>query len=886
MPRDVDLERLPQNTSCTLCDLHRSSKNVCIFGAGEGDGFAIGEAPGKQEARTGKAFQGQAGQILRPFLENSGVHDAYITNIAKCRPPGNREPTMAEAKICRKYLNEEIATRKPKAILLLGSVALKAMTGRAGITEMNGQVLEKDGQVYVCSFHPAAMLYDPSKEEGIKKAFGRYATVLNGTYNPVMPKWRVIDKASIDEFLEEWTRCTSFSFDTESSGHPDNPDVDGLMWFHPDWRIHSIAFTLNVEDEEHNWALSIKWPGVLPFTFVKELMEYMVETQKKRTCEAQNGKYDCLVMLKAFDVCFHLDDDMGLAHWLVDENTSHGLKLLARQFCNAPDYALTLSEMKHPWKVPVRRRLEYNACDAAYTHRLLKVFLPKHDKDERWLYRKVIMPCARLLTQGERDGLYVDVEFLNKTADEAFENMKSTRAQLNKIAKREINWNSPGQVSEVLYRDLKLKPTVFTDGGAESTSALAIADIEHPIGKVLEEYRGHHKFLSTYSGYPPDDEHDDYWGGWREFMVGPYLFLSTKIHGTVTGRFSHRIHSTPRDATIRSSITAPPGWTHFQLDINQAELRTVTILSGDGEMMRCFRIGEDIHWRTLFEAIRSGSSDFDDLVKRTAKTQTKKKLDFAEATEVCYELGRFDPDSVIAIFKDWKEARKVAKSHNFGFVFGQSPPGYVNYAKEKYGIYLSIEQATQAHAAYFNLYHDLPHWHERQRNLARLDGFVRCMSGRKRHLPGIYSSDKALRSEAERQAINSPVQGFIGDYKSMIMVELADAFPETHLRIKMEHHDAIIGWIKNEHVEEVCPELYERANNPRLVRECGLEFPIKMPVDLELGRWGGATKWRPTSENKHRELSDQVGKDTRGTSKSLLKSPKRANPTRLPRRVR
>jgi DNA polymerase I-like protein with 3'-5' exonuclease and polymerase domains len=125
-----------------------------------------------------------------------------------------------------------------------------------------------------------------------------------------------------------------------------------------------------------------------------------------------------------------------------------------------------------------------------------------------------------------------------------------------------------------------------------------------------------------------------------------------------------------------------------------------------------------------------------------------------------------------------------------------------------------------------------------------------------------------LRAEAERQSINAPVQGFIGDYKSMIMVELAQAFPETHLRIKMEHHDAIIGWIKDEYLDEVCPEIYERANNPRLARECGLEFPIPFPVDLELGRWGAAKKWRSPSAKK-----------------TVQQSPTRAGPTRLPRRV-
>jgi hypothetical protein len=131
-----------------------------------------------------------------------------------------------------------------------------------------------------------------------------------------------------------------------------------------------------------------------------------------------------------------------------------------------------------------------------------------------------------------------------------------------------------------------------------------------------------------------------------------------------------------------------------------------------------------------------------------------------------------------------------------------------------------------------------------------------------------------LRAEAERQSINAPVQGFIGDYKSMIMVELAQAFPETHLRIKMEHHDAIIGWIKDEYLDEVCPEIYERANNPRLARECGLEFPIPFPVDLELGRWGAAKKWRSPITHTSRTNS---ATSTRAQTQSVVLRDTRSN---------
>lgn len=792
---------------------------------------------------------GESGQMLRPMLAELGLPDPYITNVAKCRPPDNRKPEPEEIRACRSYLDEEIADRKPKAILLLGATAMKSFIGKASITQMNGQVVEKDGRTYVCAFHPAYILRDPSKMPALKMALGRYAAVVNETFTPEMPKWRAIDKSSIDDFLESWDRCEGFTFDVETGGEPGS-DTTGLEWWKDDFHVYSIAFSLYDEKQtwRENWALSIRSPEVLPFELTKEFIEHLVETQGDRIANGQNAKFDNHCLRVDFGVGFKLDTDTQLVHHLVDENSEHGLKSLARHHLGAPDYDLTSKEKKMIWIVPVRKRLQYNACDSHYTGQLHPMFYSRLDADERWLYEKVVMPASRTLEDAEQDGMYVNVEFLNNAGREEHQKMLKALAELNKIAGREINWNSPQQVAEVLYQDLKLEPIIFTDKGAPSTGELALTYIDHPVREVLEKYRGHEKFLSTYTGRPQED--GTFVGGWRDFMLGPHLFLSTKIIGTVTGRYSSRLHQTPRDATIRNAVTAPPGWTHFQLDLSQAELRTMAIMTGDPEMIRCFNAGEDIHWRTLMQVIQVSSADhYFDLMRQTLQKVTKKRLDFEAALNMIWEMGKFDPDQVIDINKDWKEERKKSKGVNFGFVFGQSPPGFINFAKVKYGFEPTLEEATVFHSAYFDLYRTLRRFHERQVELARMDGFVRSMSGRKRHLPAIHSGDRIARAEAERQAINSPVQGFIGDYKAMIMVELDQSFPRDRFRIKGEVHDAILGWIKNEHIDEVMPELYDRARKPRLAKECGLEFPIKMEIDVDLGDWGKGRKWKPKQKS-------------------------------------
>src|SRR3972149_3302694 len=120
---DLFAQGSPQNVDCTDCSLYKSSKHVCIWGDGERqDVMIIGEAPGKNEARTGRPFTGEAGtKVLRPVLAEFGLEDAYITNVAKCRPPENRKPEPSEVKACSKYLQYEFSTRQPKFILLLGA---------------------------------------------------------------------------------------------------------------------------------------------------------------------------------------------------------------------------------------------------------------------------------------------------------------------------------------------------------------------------------------------------------------------------------------------------------------------------------------------------------------------------------------------------------------------------------------------------------------------------------------------------------------------------------------------------------------------------------------------------------------------------------------------
>ena len=161
-----ELEESIEN--CEKCKLCKTRKNI-VFGTGNKDAklMFIGEGPGADEDMQGLPFVGKAGQLMNKCFEGVGIKrgDVYIANVVKCRPPQNRVPEKDEADACIGYLQNQIKLVNPKVIVLLGSTALKNILGEElSITRERGKVIEKDGIIYVPTFHPAALLRDETKK--------------------------------------------------------------------------------------------------------------------------------------------------------------------------------------------------------------------------------------------------------------------------------------------------------------------------------------------------------------------------------------------------------------------------------------------------------------------------------------------------------------------------------------------------------------------------------------------------------------------------------------------------------------------------------------------------------------------------------------------------
>ena len=152
-----------QVISCVKCNLSKTRTNA-VPGKGnlKAEVLFIGEAPGRNEDLKGEPFVGSAGNILSEALASAGLSrdDVYITNVVKCRPPNNRIPLQEEKESCQPYLSKELQIIKPKIICIMGNTAYGSLLGGNSITKNRGKIIEKDGQRYFLTIHPAAAIYN------------------------------------------------------------------------------------------------------------------------------------------------------------------------------------------------------------------------------------------------------------------------------------------------------------------------------------------------------------------------------------------------------------------------------------------------------------------------------------------------------------------------------------------------------------------------------------------------------------------------------------------------------------------------------------------------------------------------------------------------------
>lgn len=827
-----------RNENCQDCQLYEGAQCVCLMGDGAVPAkvMIVGEAPGFREDQVQKPFQGKAGKLLDSLLNEVGVKrdDIYITNICKCRPPDNRTPSKGEIKSCLPYLQKELEIVKPSIILALGNIALYGLTGHSGIGKYRGQELECKlyPATVIPTYHPAGVLRSPRYQgpwkNDMKKGFSMADGEKPKKYNPVI---HIADnKESLKVLIKQLRRAMN-------SGKYGGLDIETTTFDY--WRPETVVMTLGIcVDEQECWAIPMEHPQSVWRGQSHKIIQILRPFLEGIKWVGNNWKFDIKWFRKKYGVTVNFGPDNMLIAYANDENQPHGLKYQADTHCHSGNYDKDImwpkefdpvtddikAKVQEYFHINLRKLLKYNALDAFYSYHVYPIERNLLLRDMRMarIYKHLLEKGSWVFMYVEEHGMWVDPSRLENATRKCQANIDALVERMNgmipegwmernlskKQIKKGFNWNSPQQLGKLLFQEDGFDFPVVqrTSTGKPSTSESVLielgADFEHPLIEAIGEYRKWAKYMSTYLR-PWTAKLDE----------NSRLHPTFLLHGTVTGRLSGKdgVHQVPRDKFIRSLIGAPPGWSFFEIDGSQIELRCAAAIAMEQTMLRIFATGGDIH-------------------RTTASTVTGKPIEDITGDE-----------------------RKKAKAVNFGFLYGMGWKKFKQYAWEKYGIKLTDAEAKHYRERFFQLYSGLPAWHNRMRKIVRALGYVVSPIGRKRRLPDIYSVDGDLQAAAEREAINSPVQGFGSDYvlAAFIEIVLENILPQDPgfetIRPVGAVHDAAYFEIRNDRLDYWPARIKKIFDDPtRLKKWFGYIPPVAITGDCKIGtHWGDAREWVP-----------------------------------------
>lgn len=772
--------------------------------------MVVGEAPGAEEDARGIPFIGRSGKLLDKALDElAGIDrsEVYVTNVVKCRPPDNRTPERSEIKTCvATHLSAEIDALGPEWILTLGNVPLTALTGKSGITKHNGSTFKRDGATVFATLHPAAVMRNPHYAQAFAMDVARFGQMVAGTY--VRDTTRVFlctTKHHLHVLRGVLMRATELSVDIETYTRPAEAPYrrTNFQDFHgDDSMIVSVSFSwrpgVSVVVPIHHAATPWKNPDAVLRFLAPALVRPGV------SIGGQNFKFDQR-WLHSKGVYVEHDWDAMLSGHMIDENRSKGLKNRSRAELGVGAYDVG-EDLKDAYNMDLHRLAIYNGKDTDYTLRLKRRDADAMEDDGRSLhvYRTLMIPGSNALVDVERNGIYIDPDRWQNRYDTAVGN----RDKINDYIQRKfvppemrpINFRAPQQIGRLLFDHHGLPVLKMTKSGkgrsTDESVLLRLAAQGHKVALAIIKFRKWEKYVNTYLG-PLWFEHRRPDGRVQSFY---------KPAGTVTGRLSGTggVHQIPRDVFIRAVLGAAPGWTFIQADYSQVELRIAAMLADEPTMLRAYATGQDIHMNTAVSITGKLAADIE------------------------------------------KEERKRAKGVNFGFIYGMSWHKFVDYAFDSYGVTVTAAEAERYRDRFFETYPRLLPWHEKQRRLARKYNRVVSPIGRVRHLTNIMSSDKEVRSEAERQAINSPVQSFASDMMLFALIKLNAMMDPSEAKVIGTVHDSILFEVRDDVVSEWAPIIKSTMEDVASVeRTFHTEVTVPIVADVETGtHWGETTEWK------------------------------------------
>jgi len=806
-------DKVRDPVGCTDCSLAADGLDNCITAEGNenADLLVLTRLPLGPRNRA----------ELFEYLQGAGIDpkQVAITSVTKCSS-FKSEASKADIKACRRHLEAEIDVIKPSWILALGGEALFTAAGRSGIMKYRGQIFDFKGKPdvkVVGTISPSMVFRNPGLRGGFVADLAYVNRLSKGekSSDALVPK-RVLSTMTVDglrALADELKVCEGYAFDIETTGFDE---------FKPDAKIISLSLSTWREGDKGPrdcWVVPLyhpESPWKKNWKKVLAGLAKFLRMPKRRV--AHNGKFD-LRWLRHFGARFALTFDTMLAAHLLNENRPKSLESLARELLGVEPWKIDNTTLiNQPWK----RVAKYNGMDTWNTAGIYFILRDQLMEQRRLavLFARMSVPASEVFTDIERRGIFVDVPLMDERAHIAKTELKAIDDGLMEWVPdksewpaniKEVNFNASNFARWWIFDWLELPVLARGKAGNPSLAEGVMSKLaqDHPhkvLNLLLDRVKWNKYDTSFFSAYQEQVDEND------------RIHTTFKLTGTVTGRLSSgkgdqekvtgrvqnrgvNLQQVPRDSFVRGIFGAAPGWAFIECDYSQIELRVAAFVANEPTMKYLYNTGQDIHMTMA--------------MRMTGK-----------------------PESEVT-----KEERKKAKAVNFGFLYGMGWLKFISTAWENYGVVVTEEEAKSFRKAFFDEFPMLLKWHNKQRMMAHKYGRVESVIGRVRHLPDINSSDHKVVAEAERQAINSPVQSFASDMAVMALVRIDAELKRRGLKARSVGtvHDAINFECPEEELEEVVPLIKWHMENVPLEKWFGVHLDIPIIGDCKIGRrWGGA----------------------------------------------
>jgi DNA polymerase-1 len=567
----------------------------------------------------------------------------------------------------------------------------------------------------------------------------------------------ILDEASLDAWVRQLQDAKLVCVDTETTSlEPMNARLVGLSFsVEP---LHAAYLPL-----AHKYAGA---PSQLDTAQVLQKLRSWLEDPAARKV-GQNLKYDRHVLANHGIELAGIEHDTLLQSYVLESDKSHDMDSLAARHLGLKTISFAEVAGKGAQaisfeQVAIETATTYSAEDADVTLQLHRHMLPLLDAEAKLarIYRDIEMPVLEVLYRMERNGVLIDPALLAVQSQELGVKMLECEKRAHEVAGGPFNLNSPKQIQEILFEKQGLPVVKKTPSGTPSTDEDVLQQLadDYPLPKLILDYRGLTKLKSTYTDKLPRMVNAR--TGRVHTNYGQAIAVTGRLASTDPNLQNIPVR-TAEGRRIREAFIAPPGSHIVSADYSQIELRIMAHISQDAGLLRAFAEGEDVHRATASEVFG-------------------------------VELGSVS-----------SEQRRYAKVINFGLIYGMSAFGL---AKQ-----LNLDRAAAQNyiQRYFERYPGVDRYMRETRELARAQGYVETVLGRRLWLPEIKSGSPGRRQGAERAAINAPMQGTAADIVKLAMMAVQNWLKQQRLNsmLIMQVHDELVLEVPDAELARVTAEL-------------------------------------------------------------------------------